>query len=77
MTRRPPTPAELERRIVVAAQAWAAEVLASPLLLDLTSPEGVARLVLLDAVHDLEYHNAYPGRGTAIPLPFDDEPGTS
>lgn len=75
---RPPSTAELAARIVAAAQAWTAEVLASPLALDPRSREGMLRLALLDAVHDLEFHSAYPGEsGQVLPLGFDDGPGTA
>lgn len=74
---RPPSPTTLAARIVAAAQAWAAEVLASPLVLDPESREGRARLALLDAVHDLEYHSVYPPTAPYLPLEFErDEPGT-
>lgn len=74
---RSPSPATLAARIVAAAQTWAAEVLASPLTLDPDSAEGRARLALLDAVHDLEYHSAYPPTAPYLPLEFGhDEPGT-
>lgn len=58
--RRAPSPADLDARVVAAALDWAAEVLSSPLELDDRTPEGRARLRLLDAVHDREYHAAYP-----------------
>jgi len=71
----PPSPQTLTMRIVAAAQAWAAEVLASPLVLDPRSDEGRARLALLDAVHDLEYHSACTTFDTPLPLEFiHDEP---
>jgi len=72
-----PSPQTLAARIVSAAQTWAAEVLSSPLTLDPDSPEGRARLALLDAVHDLEYHDARPVIDVPLPLEFGtDEPGT-
>lgn len=58
MIPRPPTPQALSARVVAAAQAWAAVVLAAPLELDPDSEEGAHRLALLDAVHELEYHSA-------------------
>ena len=59
----PPSPHILAALIVSAAQAWAAEVLAGPLVPDPHSREGRARLALLDAVHDLEHHSACPTTG--------------
>lgn len=66
----------LSMRVVDAAQQWAAEVLASPDgLLDQGTAEGRARIALLDAVHDLEYHQASSmGTGRHLGL-FSDEPG--
>lgn len=71
---RPPSPAQLSARIVSAAQAWAAVVLAvpsdlSPQPFPLTEEE-LRRRELLDAVHDLEFHSA-EAVFTAVPLPLE------
>lgn len=68
--RRAPSPSSLSARIVSAAQTWATVVLSTPLVLDPESEEGRARLALLDAVHDLEYHSAGPPFGEPLPLEF-------
>lgn len=77
--RRPPSMSTLSARIVSAAQTWAAEVLSTPLVLDPDSEEGRARLALLDAVHDLEYHSASAVHAPPPVLPLEyrrDEPVT-